>query len=52
MIITELSARARAALAEGSSKIDIYDNSLHLLAALLALGFVLIILVRPVRHTD
>jgi MFS family permease len=52
MIITELSARARATLADGTSKIHIYDNPLQILAALLALGFVLAILVRPVRHTD
>jgi MFS family permease len=52
MIITELSARARAALASGTSKIHIYDNPLQILAALLALGFVLTVLVRPVRHTD
>ena len=52
MIITELSARARATLAAGTSKIHIYDNPLQILAALLALGFVLAILVRPVRHTD
>lgn len=52
MIITELSARARATLAAGTSKIHIYDNPLQILAALLALGFVLTILVRPVRHMD
>jgi MFS family permease len=52
MIITELSARARATLEAGTSKIHIYDNPLQILAALLALGFVLAILVRPVRHTD
>jgi MFS family permease len=52
MIITELSARARATLASGSSKIHIYDNPLQILAVLLALGFVLTILVRPVRHAD
>jgi MFS transporter, OFA family, oxalate/formate antiporter len=49
MIITELSARARASLAAGTSKIHIYDNPLQILAALLTLGFVLTILVRPVR---
>jgi MFS family permease len=52
MIITEVSARAKATLAAGSSKIHIYDNPLQILAALLALGFVLAILVRPVRHGD
>ena len=49
MIITELSGRARAALAAGASKIHIYDNPLQILAALLALGLVLTILVRPVK---
>ena len=52
VIITELSARARATLAPGTSKIHIYDNPLQILAVLLALGFVLAILVRPIRHTD
>jgi MFS family permease len=49
MIITELSSRARASLADGASKIHIYDNPLQILAGLLAVGFVLTILVRPVR---
>lgn len=52
MIITELSARSRAALASGASKIHIYDSPLQILAVLLAVGFVLSILVRPLRHTD
>jgi MFS family permease len=52
LIITELSTRARATLAAGTSKIHIYDNPLQILAALLALGFVLTVLVRPVRDTN
>ena len=52
MIITELSARARVNLPAGTSKIHIYDNPLQILAALLTLGFVLTILVRPVRYKD
>lgn len=50
VIITELSNRARASLAPGMSKIHIYDRPLQVLAALLALGFVLTILVRPLRR--
>jgi MFS family permease len=48
VIITELSARARAGLASGASKIHIYDRPLQILACLLAAGFLLAILVRPV----
>ena len=51
LIITELSARGRASLAPGVSKIHIYDSPLQILAALLAAGFVLAMLVRPVRNT-
>jgi MFS transporter, OFA family, oxalate/formate antiporter len=47
VIITELSNRAKAALAPGASKIHIYDSPLQVLAALLAVGFVLTLLVRP-----
>jgi MFS family permease len=46
-IITELSARARAALAPGASRIHIYDQPLQLLAILLGIGLVLTLLVRP-----
>ncbi len=52
LIITELSARSRASLAAGASKIHIYDSPLEILAALLAVGFVLSVLVRPLRHPD
>ena len=48
VIITELSNRAKAALAPGADRIHIYDAPLQVLAALLAVGFVLTLLVRPV----
>lgn len=51
VIITELSSRAKAGLAPGASKIHIYDQPLEVLAALLAVGFILTILVRPLRRT-
>jgi MFS family permease len=47
VIITELSNQAKASLAPGASKIHIYDQPLEVLAALLAVGFVLTLLVRP-----
>jgi hypothetical protein len=47
VIITQLSARAKASLAPGARKIHIYDQPLEVLAALLAVGFVLTLLVRP-----
>ena len=49
VIITELSARARAALAPGMSKVAIYDQPLQLLALLLAVGLVLTLFVKPPR---
>jgi MFS family permease len=49
VIITELSNRAKAALPPGASKIHIYDSPLEVLAGLLAVGFVLTLLVRPLR---
>jgi len=52
VIITELSNRAKAALAPGASRIHIYDTPLEVLAALLALGFLLTLLVRPVRKSS
>ncbi len=48
-IITELSSRAKASLAPGASRIHIYDQPLQVLAAMLAVGFVLTLLVRPVK---
>jgi len=49
VIITELSNRAKAGLASGADRIHIYDTPLQVLAALLAVGFVLTLLVRPLR---
>jgi MFS family permease len=49
VIITELSNRAKAGLAEGASRTHIYDVPLEVLAALLAVGFLLTLLVRPLR---
>src|SRR5580704_11209083 len=51
VIITQLSARAKASLAPGASKIHIYDQPLEVLAAMLAVGFVLTMLVRPLRRS-
>jgi MFS family permease len=50
VIITELSNRARGALAPEADRIHIYDTPLQVLAGLLAVGFVLTLLVRPLRH--
>jgi len=50
VIITELSNRAKAALTEGASRIHIYDAPLEVLAALLTVGFVLTLLVRPLQQ--
>jgi MFS family permease len=50
VIITELSNRAKASLAEGASRIHVYDAPLEVLAALLAVGFVLTLLVRPLKE--
>jgi MFS family permease len=52
VIITELSNRAKAAVAPGQSLVHIYDMPLRVLAVLLALGFILTLLVRPLRHND
>lgn len=49
VIITELSDRARAALPPGADRVNIYDTPLQVLAGLLAVGFVLTLLVRPLR---
>jgi MFS family permease len=51
VIITQLSERARAALAPGESRVHIYDQPLRVLAALLAVGFVLTLLLRPLPGT-
>jgi MFS family permease len=49
-IITTLSNRAKAALAPGASRVHIYDKPLEVLAAGLAVGLVLSLLVRPLRQ--
>jgi MFS family permease len=51
LIITELSNHAKAALPPGADRIHIYDQPLQVLAALLAIGFVLTLLVRPLKPT-
>ncbi len=51
VIITQLSNRAKAALAAGASRVHIYDQPLAVLAGLLAVGFVLTLLVRPLKRT-
>jgi MFS family permease len=51
VIITRLSDSAKAALVPGASKVHIYDQPLQVLAYLLALGFVLTLMVRPLRST-
>ena len=50
LIITQLSNRAGSALAPGASKVHIYDTPLQVLAAMLTIGFVLTLLVRPIRR--
>jgi MFS family permease len=47
-IVTQLSNRAKAALAPGASHIHIYDQPLRVLAGQLVFGAVLTLLVRPV----
>jgi hypothetical protein len=41
--------RATAALPPGADRVNIYDTPLQVLAGLLAVGFVLTLLVRPLR---
>src|SRR5262245_5850767 len=50
VIITELSNRAKLGLAAGASKIHVYDTPLAVLAALLSIGFLLTLLVRPLKR--
>ena len=50
VIITELSKQATAALAPGASRVHIYDSPLQVLAGLLAVGFVLTLLIRPLKQ--
>ncbi|WP_373059779.1 OFA family MFS transporter [Gemmatimonas sp.] len=49
VIITELSDRARAALAPGAPRVHIYDQPLMLLAGLLAVGLLLTLAVKPLK---
>jgi MFS family permease len=51
VIITELSNRAKAALPPGADRIHIYDTPLQILAGMLAVGFLLTLLVRPLRES-
>ena len=44
------SGRAKAALPPGADAMHIYDTPLQMLAGLLAVGFVLTLLVRPLRQ--
>jgi hypothetical protein len=50
VIITELSKQATAALGPGESRVHIYESPLQVLAGLLAVGFVLTLLIRPLRQ--
>ena len=52
VIITELSNRAKAALPPGADRIHIYDTPLQILAGLLAVGFLLTQLVRPLGQSQ
>jgi MFS family permease len=52
VIITELSNRAKAALPPGADRLHIYDTPLQVLAGLLAVGFLLTLLVRPLRQSQ
>ena len=51
VIVTELSNRARLGLAAGASRVHIYDGPLQVLAGLMAVGFLLTLLVRPLRSS-
>jgi MFS transporter, OFA family, oxalate/formate antiporter len=50
VIITQLSERAKSALAPGESRVHIYDQPLRVLACLLVGGFILTLLVRPLKY--
>jgi len=50
VIVTELSNRAKAALTPGASHVHIYDSPLQVLAGFLAVGFLITLLVRPLRR--
>jgi MFS family permease len=50
VIVTELSRQAKAGLASGESLVHIYDSPLQVLAGLLAIGFLLTLLIRPLKQ--
>jgi MFS family permease len=50
VIITQLSERAKATLAPGASRVHIYDQPLRVLAFMLVVGFILTLLVRPLKQ--
>jgi MFS family permease len=52
VIITQLSARATAALAPGESRVHIYDQPLRVLASFLVVGFFLTLMVRPLKTSS
>lgn len=52
VIITALSNRAKALLPPGGDRVHIYDTPLQVLAAMLVAGFVLTLLVRPLKHPE
>jgi MFS family permease len=52
VIITELSNRAKAALPPDGARVHIYDTPLEVLATMLAVGFVLTLLVRPLKKRE
>ena len=52
VIVTEVSNRAKAALPPGADRIHIYDTPLQILAGLLAVGFLLTQLVRPLGQSQ
>jgi MFS family permease len=49
LIITQLSSVARASLKPGAPKVHIYDQPLAVLAGFLAFGFILCLLIRPLK---
>jgi MFS family permease len=51
-IITELSRQAKAGLASGASLVHIYDSPLQVLAGLLAVGFLLTLLIKPLKQRE
>ncbi len=50
VIVTQLSQAAKAALA--GNRVHVYDSSLHVMAVLLVIGFVLALAIRPLRLSD